>query len=96
MTSSPQRPKLRFWLVSLALFVGGFGSRRIITASDDAAFTYPYAIVIQMGAYGAAMFAWVVWWVHQAPSGWRAAPGCLGGILLVFASFYAIISTIPR
>jgi hypothetical protein len=96
MTTPLRRTKLRLWVVSLALFVGGFASRLALDAQGDVGSSYPAAVAIQWYAYGAGLVVWAAWWALQAPPGRGSALGCLAGVLLAIASLFAVISSIPK
>jgi hypothetical protein len=90
------RPRIRLWVVSLALFVGGFAARVVANAKvDDVGSTYPAVVSLQGLAYMAGFAFWVAWLEWQAGPG-RTMPGCLVGVALAVFSFLALLSSIPK
>lgn len=96
MCEQRPEPRVRLWVVSLALFAGGFASRvaaRVFV--DNVAWSYPLEVGIQWYAYLAGLTVWVGWLVMQATPG-RRGLGCMFGLLLAAAAFVAVLSSIPK
>lgn len=87
---------VRLWLISLACFAAGFVGRLAANAwVDNVAWSYPIEVDIQFYAYLVGLVVWLAWLAVQAGPR-RASLGCLVGVLLAVASFFALISCIPK
>ncbi|WP_020475523.1 hypothetical protein [Zavarzinella formosa] len=94
MTGQQNSPRVREWVLALALFAGGFGCRLALDATPgDPVARFMHAAIIQVLAYGAglALLAW--WWLRSADVGPRGMLGCLGWLALAVASFVAVMSS---
>jgi hypothetical protein len=92
----PNRLKARLWVLSLACFAAGFAGRMAANAGvGNVAWSYPIEVFIQWYAYLAGLALWLAWLSLQAEPR-RIAPGCLAGVVLAIASFFAIIFSIPK
>jgi peptidoglycan/LPS O-acetylase OafA/YrhL len=95
MSAPETRPRLRLWIVSLALFVAGFVGRAVLSAQGNVAYSYPYSVVLQELAYGLALFCWLSSCAIQAGPRQRVG-SCLFGFLLAIAACAGILTTIPK
>lgn len=91
-TSDPrQRPLVRLWVISLALFVGGFLARVILVDFGDVAFGYPAAEEIQFYCYGAAVLVLFA----SSLLNRDLYHGC-GTLVLAVVAGFVILLTIPK
>jgi hypothetical protein len=89
MTAKQRRPRVRLWVVALALFGGGGISRSIFAARG-----VPYIDDTQLGmcAWGLGLALWFYWLVIQAPPRW-VVPGSLLAVAFVLAAGAAVLSS---
>src|SRR5690348_6949011 len=93
---SARRPSVRLWVISLALLAGGFAWSVAVRAwVDNVDYSYPLEVEIQGYAYLAGLLLWTAWVAGKAQPG-RRGSGCLLGLVLAIACFFALISSIPK
>lgn len=88
----------RLWFVSVSLFVGAFAGRLVLDAQDNVAYSYPYAVQLQIYGYGAALIVLGVCALCLGQKATRSqyVGGCVTWLLLAFASGVLVLSSIPK
>lgn len=87
---------VRLWIVSLALFGGGFIARIVLELDDNVGFTYPAAVELQGYCYLGGLLMLLLWTVAQAHSILQRLIGVALLVLSSFVSLLAILSSVPK
>lgn len=94
---SPERtrPRVRLWLVSLVLFVGGFACRMVLERQNVGEIFW-HSIPIESFAYGTGLVLLFWEWLRSADTGPKGILGCLGLCFLSLVSLGIIASATHR